>query len=93
MNIKVECYSGYRGEETPRRIHIESRQVEVIEVLDRWLAPEHRYFKILGDDQGIYIIRHDIELWEWRLIKSSPGFLPGDENFYSADHTDQHNTQ
>jgi len=33
----------------------------------RWLAPDHRYFKVLGDDNAIYIIRHDQEKWQWEL--------------------------
>jgi len=68
MNIKVECYSGYRGEETPRHIVMGSRRIEVKEVLDRWLSPDHRYFKILGDDKSVYIIRHGSESWNWELI-------------------------
>jgi hypothetical protein len=36
-------------------------------ILDRWLAPDHRYFKVLGDDGGLYILRHDEQLWEWSL--------------------------
>jgi hypothetical protein len=36
-------------------------------MLDRWLDPNHRYFKILGDDDGIYIIRHDMNTWVWGL--------------------------
>jgi hypothetical protein len=66
--ISVKCYAGYRGEETPRIISFRSRKVEVKEVLDRWLDPAHRYFKILGDDRGIYIIRHNVESGVWELI-------------------------
>jgi hypothetical protein len=65
--IKVECYAGYRGEETPRSIWMGERKIAVRKVLDQWLAPDHRYFKILGDDRAIYIIRHDIEKWIWEL--------------------------
>ncbi len=65
--IKVECYAGYRGEETPRCIWMGERKIEVKKVLDQWLAPDHRYFKILGDDSAIYIIRHDTEKWIWEL--------------------------
>ncbi len=43
------------------------RRVEVVEVLDRWLAPDHRYFKIEGDDGGIYILRHDVAVQRWKL--------------------------
>ena len=68
MNIKVECYAGYRGEETPRRMWMGDRKIDVKEVRDRWLAPNHRYFKILGDDNAIYIIRHDSSSWVWELV-------------------------
>lgn len=67
MNIEVHCYSGYRGEETPRSFRIGSNNIEVIEILDRWLAPDHRYFKILGTDYSIYILRHDVQEWTWDL--------------------------
>lgn len=68
MQIKVKCYAGYRGEETPRMISFRSREVEVKKVLDRWLDPDHRYFKILGDDKGIYIVRHNMNSLVWELI-------------------------
>ena len=51
MQIQVDCYAGYRGEETPRFIRMANNKIEVIEVVDRWLAPDHRYFKITGDDE------------------------------------------
>ncbi len=67
MQVEVACYSGYRGEETPRRIWLGDRKIEVKEIQDRWLAPNHRYFKVLGDDNAIYILRHDSESWNWDL--------------------------
>ena len=67
IEIKVECYAGYRGEETPRSIRFQSRKIEIKMILDRWLDPDHRYFKIRGDDEAIYIIRHDMNSWIWEL--------------------------
>lgn len=67
FRVRVECYAGYRGEETPRRFEIGARRVEVAEVLDRWLDPRHRYFKLLGDDGDVYILRHDSEGEAWEL--------------------------
>jgi len=67
IKIKVECYSGYRGEETPRRFYLGDKKIEIKEISDRWLAPDHRYFKIIGDDANLYILRHDIETWTWEL--------------------------
>jgi hypothetical protein len=67
MDIRVECYSGYRGEEIPRVVWLGARRVAVAEIIDRWLAPEHRYFKLRGDDEGIYIIRHDVVELTWQM--------------------------
>jgi hypothetical protein len=65
--IRVECYAGYQGEETPRCLYLGPRRIRVEEVLDRWLAPEHRYFKLRGDDGGIYIVRYDSAADHWEL--------------------------
>jgi hypothetical protein len=67
MHLSVECYAGHRGEETPRRLRFGDRVVEVREVVDRWLAPEHRYFKVTGDDDATYIVRHDVLYDRWEL--------------------------
>jgi hypothetical protein len=67
MKIHVECYAGYRGEEAPRRFSIGTRRVEVLETLDQWLAPDHRYFKVRGDDGAVYILRHDVSQEDWEL--------------------------
>jgi len=67
MRIDVECYAGYRAEETPRAVLLGERRVEVVDVVDRWLAPDHRYFKLRGDDGALYIIRYDSERDEWEL--------------------------
>ncbi len=67
MNIRVECYSGDRGEETPRRLFIGERVIGVVKVLDQWLAPDHRYFKVEGDNGSVYIVRHDMTSLQWEL--------------------------
>ena len=67
IDIKVSCYAGYRGEETPQRFFLKDLQIEVVEILDRWLAPDHRYFKVRGDDGALYILRHDISADRWEL--------------------------
>ncbi len=67
MKIRVECYSGRRVNETPRRIFFGQRKIEVQSLLDRWLSPNHRYFKFTGDDDALYIIRHDSQSQSWEL--------------------------
>jgi hypothetical protein len=73
LRVAVECYAGYRGEETPRRFSLGARWIEVLDVLDRWLDPEHRYFKVLGDDGAMYILRHDAETAAWEMTPYRPG--------------------
>jgi hypothetical protein len=71
--IDVECHAGHRGEETPRRFRLGDRTIEVAEVLDRWLAPDHRYFKVRGGDGDLYILRHDPLADGWELTMFQRG--------------------
>ncbi len=73
--VRVECYAGYRGEETPRRFHLGEKAEDVAEVLDRWLSPEHRYFKCLGADGGTYILRQDVSADRWELTLYKRGHM------------------
>jgi len=68
ISIRVECYAGHRGEETPRRLLFDRRSVDVAEVIDRWLAPDHRYFRLRGADGATYIVRHDTGTGIWELV-------------------------
>lgn len=72
-SIRVECYAGQRAEESPRRFFIGQRKIEVSEIIDRWLDPEHSYFKLRGDDGGIYILRYDRAADAWEMILFDSG--------------------
>ena len=67
MKLQVECYAGYRGEQEPRVFSLGERRLEVLSILDRWLAPEHRYFKVAASDGDTYVLRHDQASGEWTL--------------------------
>ena len=64
MKVSVTCYAGYRGDETPRSLTIEDREIRVRSVKVRWQSPDYRYFKVLGDDGNIYRLRFDGSCWE-----------------------------
>lgn len=68
MRVDVECYAGHKGEETPRRFFLGARAVEVAAVLDSWLAPDHRYFKVGAADGASYILRNDVAAGDWELV-------------------------
>jgi hypothetical protein len=67
LAIRVECYAGHRGEQTPRTLILGDRRVDVAEVIDAWLAPDHRYFKLRGTDGDVYLVRHDERSDSWEL--------------------------
>ena len=70
--LRVECYAGHRADTEPRRLHRGQREMAVTEIIDRWLDPRHRYFKLRGDDGGIYLLRQDTveDRWEMTLLDS-----------------------
>ena len=73
LAIQVECYAGHRGEQTPRVLVLGERRIDVTAVVDQWLAPDHRYFKLRGSDGDIYIVRHDVMTESWELTMFERG--------------------
>lgn len=78
MIVSVDCYAGHRGEETPRRVSFGRRTVALVELLDLWLGPGHRYFKMRGADHAIYILRHDTRRERWELFFYDAPPKPGE---------------
>lgn len=67
MKIKVECYAGYRGEQEPRAFVVGERRLDVVSIQDRWLAPDHRYFKVTASDGDTWVLRYDEHTGEWTV--------------------------
>ena len=72
LAVRVECYAGHRGEQTPRALILGDRRIAVADVLDAWLAPEYRYFKLRGADGDTYLVRHDerADIWELTMFRA-----------------------
>jgi hypothetical protein len=70
LPVGVECYAGHRGEQTPLSLILGDRRIAVAEVLDAWLAPDHRYFKLKGADGNTYLVRHDerSDIWDLTMF-------------------------
>ena len=73
IEIHVECYAGHRAVERPQRFTFGQRNIEVEEIIDQWQGPDYRYFKLKGDDGGIYILRHDETADRWELTMFDAG--------------------
>jgi hypothetical protein len=67
LTIGVDCYAGHRGEQTPRGLILDGRRIAVAEVVDAWLAPDYRYFRLRGNDGDTYLVRHDEPSRTWEL--------------------------
>ena len=46
---------------------LDERKIFVEEILDSWLGPDHRYFKLKGDDGAVYIVRQETTSGTWEL--------------------------
>jgi hypothetical protein len=67
LGVEVECYAGHRGEQTPRTLILGDRRIPVAEVVDAWLAPDYRYFKLRDEWGNRYLVRHDAGSGTWEL--------------------------
>jgi hypothetical protein len=74
FRVTVECRREADGEAVPVRFTLGERSVSVTDIADRWLARDHRYFKIRTESGSTYILRHDVErdIWEIVLFQASP---------------------
>jgi hypothetical protein len=51
-----------------------SRRVPVRQMIDRWYGTDYCYLKIEGEDDAIYILRHDerADRWAMTLFQTDP---------------------
>ena len=59
MALRVECSAGLAGEPEPSVVWFGARRVGVRAVVDRWFAPDKRWFRVDADDEQLYVLRHD----------------------------------
>jgi hypothetical protein len=59
---------GLPGRRDAAAPQFDERTIEVVEVIDRWLAPDHRYFKLRVPDGATYIVRRDVISAAWELV-------------------------
>jgi hypothetical protein len=74
--IRVESYSGYRNDETPRSFIWNDRRYDIVDIIDRWYqadrnpaVPTSDYFKVRTSDALLCIIRLDRQSSAWHLVE------------------------
>lgn len=77
MAIRVERYAGYRGDQEPLAFWLGERRLTVPYVVDRWFAPEQRWFNVDADDGNVHVVRPDELGGEWEIVAyaRAPGCL------------------
>lgn len=75
MDLHVESRPGYHNELEPTAFELGGHVVKVRQIIDRWIASDHSYFKVEADDSDIYILRFtpDERHWEMTLFQSQAG--------------------
>ncbi len=73
MPIRVECYAGYRGDQEPTAFRLGERRLAVRAILDRWFAPQTRWFRVEADDGNLYVLRHDEAGGTWDVAAFTRG--------------------
>jgi len=68
MDMRVESYAGYKGEETPRAFTLDGVRILVQEVIERWYSESHSYFRVCASDQYRYVLRYDLDREQWELV-------------------------
>jgi hypothetical protein len=77
VTARVECYSGYKADEEPRRFTLlpegslssdsAARTYEVQEVVDQWYGEGYQCFRVRADDGHLYVLRRHLGQDRWTL--------------------------
>lgn len=74
ITIRVECYSGYKADESPRYFYLNNIRFEIKKINDRWHQadpdpgfPLADYFKVSTKDNKQYILKHYHQSDSWYL--------------------------
>ena len=68
--ISVTGYSGYKANERPLSFTLGDQRREVKNLIDRWFGQEYDYFKVLADDDRVYLIKWHRDQDAWFLVKT-----------------------
>jgi hypothetical protein len=67
--INVTCYSGYKENERPLDFIVRGRKLMVEEIIDQWYGINDDYFKVLANDNKVYLIKYNRNEDLWTLEK------------------------
>jgi hypothetical protein len=66
--VRVECYSGYKADESPRKLVFAARTLDIVDIEDRWYSPGATYFRVRVTGGDRYVLRHLEAQDVWSLV-------------------------
>ena len=67
MILHVESEVDLHGDQEPRAFMLGSQQLQITQIIDRWISPQLSYFKVRANDGCLYILRYDQSIKQWEL--------------------------
>ena len=65
--VQVDCYSGYKADERPVKLHLGGRTLHIVSVEDRWYSPGLTFFRVVVKGGDRYVLRHNEAQDVWSL--------------------------
>ena len=78
VEVEVDCYAGYKGDERPVRIRAGGSSWPVETVLDQWYSPGEACFRVRAAGSTFLLRRHldsdawTLEAWRPRMRGAQP---------------------
>lgn len=69
LKVEVVAYSGYKANERPLYFVLGGIRHSVLNIIDRWYGTEHDYFKVLAEDDRVYLLKWHRALDLWFVVK------------------------
>jgi hypothetical protein len=68
MIVQVQCYAGRKADERPVRFQIGDRDILVGEIIEQWYGPDDSFYRVVGDDGNLYLLRHGASTGTWSIV-------------------------
>lgn len=78
IEVVVETFLGYKGEETPKRFFLNGMPYQVNQIIDHWYSHECSLFRVSADDGCRYVLRFHMEKESWELVMQESSTLGKD---------------
>lgn len=73
MDLHVESRPGPRSDPEPVAFALGGRLIQIVQIIDRWIASDHSYFKVEVENSDIYILRFTPAESHWELTLFQAG--------------------